>query len=189
LPIRAKPCTCGIYAAKNLEHLRQSGYASYGVWGEVYLWGTVVQHTLGWRAQFAYPKRLVPPLHLLPFTLAELNTRVNELTAFGTDILVLRNGETIRLWKREAGYDADGSDYIIRLRQQHYLRQQQQRTLREGDRVALLRRGIAVVQQADHEVSVVALGNGVSLRIARKNIVLNKQNMRWECEAKSELVS
>jgi hypothetical protein len=31
------------------------------------------------------------------------------------------------------------------------------------------------------------LGNGVSVRIARKNIVLNKQNMRWECEAKSEL--
>jgi threonine dehydrogenase-like Zn-dependent dehydrogenase len=42
---------------------------------------------------------------------------------------------------------------------------------------------IAVVQQADHEVALVGLGNGVSVRIARKNIVLNKQNMRWECEA------
>jgi hypothetical protein len=39
------------------------------------------------------------------------------------------------------------------------------------------------VQQADHEVAVVALGNGVSLRIARNNIVLNKQNKHWECEA------
>jgi preprotein translocase subunit YajC len=182
-------CTCGIYAAKNIEHLRQLGYRGYGVCGEVYLWGNVVEHTFGWRAQFAYPKNLVLPVHLLPFTLAELNVRVNELTAFGTDILVLRNGETIRLWKREAGYDADGLDHIISLRQQHYLRQQQERTLRKGDRVALLRRGIAVVQQADHEVAVVALGNGVSLRIARKNIVKNKQNMRWECEAKSELTS
>jgi preprotein translocase subunit YajC len=110
------------------------------------------------------------------------------LVAFGTEIFVVRRGERIRLWKREAGYDADGLDYIIRLHQQHYLRQKQERTLRKGDRVALLRRGIAVVQQATREVAVVALGNGVSLRIARKNIVLNKQNMRWECEAKSELM-
>lgn len=182
-------CTCGIYAAKNIEHLQQIGYADGGVCGEVYLWGTVVEHKLGWRAQFAYPKSLGLPLSLLPFTLAELNTRVNELTAFGTDILVIRNGETIRLWRRESGYDADGLDYIISLRQQHYLRQQQERTLRKGDRVSLLGRGIAVVQQSHHEVAVVVLGNGVSLRIARKNIVLNKQNMRWECEAKSELVS
>jgi hypothetical protein len=54
--------------------------------------------------------------------------------------------------------------------------------------VALVGHGIAVVQQADDEVVVVVLGNRVSLQIARKKIVLNKQNMRWECEAKSELV-
>jgi preprotein translocase subunit YajC len=173
-------CTCGIYAAKNSEHLRQIGYADGGVCGEVYLWGTVVEHKLGWRAQFAYPKSLGLPLSLLPFTLAELNTRVNELTAFGTDILVLRHGETIRLWKSGAGYDVDGLDYIISLRQQHYLRQQQERTLIKGDRVALLGRGIAVVQEADDEMALVVLGNGVSVRIARKSIVLNKQNMRWE---------
>jgi len=57
--------------------------------------------------------------------------------------------------------------------------------LKNGDRVALLGRGIAVVQQAQDEVAVVVLGNGVSARIARKDIVLNKQNMRWECEANS----
>jgi hypothetical protein len=54
--------------------------------------------------------------------------------------------------------------------------------------VALLGQGIAVVQQTDHQVALVVLGNGVSVRIARKNIVLNKQNMRWECEPKSELM-
>jgi len=175
-------CTCGLYAAKNLEHLRQLGYASYGVCGEVYLWGIVVEHRLGWRAQFAYPKSLGLPLELLPFTLAELNARLQTLIAFGTDIFVLRNGENIRLWKHCAGYDANGLDYIISLRREHYIRQQQERTLGKGDRVAFLGRGIAVVQQADREVAVVALGNRVSLRIARKNIVLNKQNMRWECE-------
>jgi preprotein translocase subunit YajC len=60
--------------------------------------------------------------------------------------------------------------------------------LKNGDRVALLGQGIAVVQQTDHQVALVVLGNGVSVRIARKNIVLNKQNMRWECEPKSELM-
>ena len=68
-----RKCTCGIYAAKNSEHLRQIGYADRGVCGEVYLWGTVVQHKLGWRDQFAYPKSLGLPLSLLPFTLAELD--------------------------------------------------------------------------------------------------------------------
>jgi preprotein translocase subunit YajC len=178
-----RKCTCGIYAAKNSEHLRQIGYANGGICGEVYLWGTVVEHKLGWRAQFAYPKSLGLPLSLLPFTLAELNARLLALIAFGIDIFVFHNTESMRLWKHGAGYDAKGLDYIISIRRKHYIRQQQERTLRKGDRVALLRRGIAVVQQADREVAVVALGNGVSLRIARKNIVLNKQNMRWECEA------
>jgi hypothetical protein len=47
-------CTCGVYAAKTIEHLRQCGYKKFGVHGEVYLWGTVVEHERGWRAQFAY---------------------------------------------------------------------------------------------------------------------------------------
>ena len=59
-------CTCGIYAAKNIEHLRQLGYADRGICGEVYLWGTVVEHALGWRAQFAYPKNLVLPFTCYP---------------------------------------------------------------------------------------------------------------------------
>jgi preprotein translocase subunit YajC len=180
-------CTCGIYAAKTSGHLQQIGYADGGICGEVYLWSTVVEHKLGWRSQFAYPKSLSLPLSLLPFTLAELNARLLALIAFGIDIFVLHNRESMRLWQHGQGYDTEGLDYIISLRGEHYLRQQRERTLKKGDRVALVGRGIAVVQQADHEVAVVGLGNGVSVRIARKNIVLNKQNMRWECEAKSEL--
>jgi hypothetical protein len=42
-------CTCGVYAAKNIEHLRQLGYEGRGIRGEVHLWGTVVEHELGWR--------------------------------------------------------------------------------------------------------------------------------------------
>ena len=103
-----RTCTCGIYAAKNSEHLRQIGYAEGGICGEVYLWGTVVEHKLGWRSQFAYPKSLGLPLSLLPFTLAELNARLLALIAFGIDIFVLHNRESMRLWKHGSGYDLDG---------------------------------------------------------------------------------
>ncbi len=37
-------CTCGIYAAKTLHHLRSAGYEGYGICGEVHLWGTVMEH-------------------------------------------------------------------------------------------------------------------------------------------------
>jgi len=176
-----RKCTCGIYAAKNSEHLRQVGYADGGVCGEVYLWGTVVEHKLGWRAQFAYPKSLGLPLSLLPFTLAELNARLPALIAFGIDIFVLHNKQSMRLWKHGSGYDPDGLDYIISLRGEHYLRQQEERKLKKGDRVALLRRGIAVVEQADEREALVMLWDRRVERIARKDIVFNKQNRRWEC--------
>lgn len=174
-------CTCGVYAAKNIGHLRRLGYEGYGACGEVYLWGRVVEHTLGWRAQFAYPKTLIVPLQLLPFTLAELDARLHALVAFGTDIFVLRNGESIRLWKHATGYDSDGLDYIINLRQEHYVRQQQDRALKKGERVALLGLGIAVIEQIDSQDIVLVLGNKLELRIARKDIVFNQHNLRWEC--------
>jgi hypothetical protein len=177
-----RKCTCGIYAAKNSEHLRQIGYADGGICGEVYLWGTVVEHKLGWRAQFAYPKSLSLPLSLLPFTLAELNARLLVLIAFGIDIFVRHNRESMRLWKHGQGYESGGLDYIISLRGEHYLRQQEERKLKNGDRVALLGREIAVVKQADEKEAGLVLGNGELLRVARKDIVLNQQNRRWECE-------
>ena len=173
-------CTCGVYATKNLEHLRQLGYADRGICGEVYLWGKVVEHTLGWRAQFAYPKSLVLPLHLLPFTLAELNARLLALIAFGIDIFVLHNRESMRLWKHGQGYDTDGLDYIISLRGEHYLRQQEERRPKKGDRVALLGRGIAVIEQIDSKEAVVIFGTRHALRIPRQEIVLNQHNRRWE---------
>jgi hypothetical protein len=175
-----RDCTCGVYAAKNLEHLRELGYADRGTYGEVYLWGKVVEHTQGWRAQFAYPKNLVLPLHLLPFTLAELNARLNGLVAFGTDIFVLHKRASIRLWKHTAGYDADGLDFIIHLRQKHYLQHQQERTLKEGDRVALLGRGIAVVERIDEKQAVVVIGNRWVSKISLDDMVLSQRNLRWE---------
>src|ERR1019366_326680 len=81
-------CTCGVYAAKNLEHLRSAGYERFGIHGEVYLWGTVVEHEQGWRAQLAYPRNLFLPPTALPFTLAEIQSRLKTLTTSRIDIFV-----------------------------------------------------------------------------------------------------
>jgi hypothetical protein len=179
-------CTCGVYAAKTLKHLRQFGYEGCGINGEVYLWGTVVEHRLGWRAQFAYPKSLYLPPDAIPFTLAEIDARLRTLIAFGADMFLLGEHESIRFWKNGEGYDTAGLDYLIKTRKEYYVRRQRERTLKKGDRVAVVGRGIAVVEQADDKEASVVLWNRHVLKLDRKDIVLNQQNMRWECEANSD---
>jgi len=176
-------CTCGVYAAKSIEHLRQFGYEHRGIHGEVFLWGTVVEHRLGWRGQFAYPKSLFLPSDAIPFTLTEVAARLKTLIAFDTDIFIVGDHESVRFWKNGSGFDAAGLDYLIKARKEYYVRRQWERTLKKGDRVAVLGRGIAVVEQTDDNEALVVLWNRLVLRIARKDIVLNQQNMRWECEA------
>ena len=178
-------CTCGVYAARNLEHLRQFGYDGCGIHGEVYLWGTVVEHKLGWRAQFAYPKSLFLPPDAIPFTLTEIDARLKTLTAFGTDIFIVGDQESVRFWKNASGFEAAGLDYLIKTRKEYYIRRRRERTLKKGDRVAVLGSGIAVVEQADAKEALVLLWSRRVLRIARKDIVWDQQNMRWECEAKN----
>ena len=106
-------CTCGVYAAKSLEHLRRNGYDRCGIYGEVCLWGTVVEHERGWRAQLAYPKNLFLSPDALLSTLAEIQSRLQALTLYGSDISVLGNGETISLWGKRSGFDPAGLDYLI----------------------------------------------------------------------------
>jgi hypothetical protein len=50
----------------------------------------------------------------------------------------------------------------------------------------MLGRGIAVVEQTYDKEVLFVLWNRLVLRVARKDIVLNQQNMRWEWEALSE---
>jgi hypothetical protein len=61
-----KKCSCGLYAARTLDHLAEMVYHRYGgddfvVVGEVALWGGVIPGTQGWRAQYGYPRRLLVP--------------------------------------------------------------------------------------------------------------------------------
>jgi len=49
-------CTCGLYATHSLDALRRS--RDPAVLGTVALWGRIVEHAAGFRAEYAYPQRL-----------------------------------------------------------------------------------------------------------------------------------
>lgn len=50
-------CSCGVYAFNAPFEVKQQGYNSQTLLGEVYLWGKVLEHARGYKAQYAYPKR------------------------------------------------------------------------------------------------------------------------------------
>ena len=61
-------CRCGLYSAKDLDHLHtMPHYYNYDpqdcfkVIGKVALWGKVIEGSQGWRAQFGYPSELYLP--------------------------------------------------------------------------------------------------------------------------------
>jgi hypothetical protein len=173
-------CTCGVYAAKSLDRLRKIGLDKYGVLGEVNLWGAVVEHELGWRAQFAYPKTLFLPFALIPSDTKEMELRLGALAAYDIDVFIVGCGRSISLCRRGSGFDAAGLDYLIGKRMQYYVRRQRDRTLMKGDRLAILGRGIAVVEQADETEVHALLSNRIMLRMRRRDITWNRQNIRWE---------
>ena len=49
-------CTCGFYAFKTVNELFDSYHMARGIIAEVYMWGTVHEYEIGWRAQYTYPK-------------------------------------------------------------------------------------------------------------------------------------
>ena len=53
-------CRCGIYASRSLEAFEPSrpAWPPTPVIGTVAMWGRIVEHERGWRAQYAYPARL-----------------------------------------------------------------------------------------------------------------------------------
>lgn len=55
--------------------------------------------------------------------------------------------------------------------------------MKKGDRVAILGRGIAVVEHVDSKWIFAAVWNKCELRIARKEIVWDEGNSRWEMDA------
>jgi polysaccharide pyruvyl transferase WcaK-like protein len=112
-----------------------------------------------------------------------MECRLGALAAYGTDIFIVGHGQSIPLCWKGSGFDAAGLDYLIGKRTQYYARRQRDRTLMRGDRVAVLGRGIAVVEHADSKWIFAAVWNKCELRIARKEIVWDERNMRWETDA------
>jgi hypothetical protein len=175
-------CACGIYAAKNFQHLVDIGYAGYGVHGEVYLWGTVVEHRLGWRAQYAYPKSIILPPNTIPFQISEAESRLETLIAYGVDIAI-GSAAPIPLWSRQCGHQQAGLDFLIKKRKRWYSYREEERRPKAGDRVAVLGKGIGVIEHVDGKDVHILMWNKLTLRVPRKQIVWNQQNWRWETHA------
>jgi hypothetical protein len=174
-------CTCGIYGSKSLDHLRKTQFWQYGsVHGEVRLWGKVVQHENGCRAEFAYPQTLYLSSDTMPVTLRETLARIRALQDYGCNLFIAQKSLLIPLWRTEAGFDAAGMDFLLSRGQEWYARQKQERTLSKGDRIAVLGRGVAVVKRLDHENIYAVLWNRSERRIQRKEIIWDENNMRWE---------
>ena len=55
-------CRCGLHATHEIDLLRRT--RDPAVLGRVALWGRVIEHERGYRAQFAYPQRLRLVCHL-----------------------------------------------------------------------------------------------------------------------------
>jgi hypothetical protein len=176
-------CKCGIHAAKTVAHLRREGYDRYGIYGEVYLWGTVVEHQQGWRAQFAYPKNFVVPFEMMPFTMFRAESWLTTSATYDCDIFVRRIRGSVPLWHSGSGYDTAGLDLIMQQSKSWYARRGEEYRIKPGDRVAVRGRGIAVVETAGGTQVRAVLRNRSMLRIWSRDIYWDEQNKRWETDA------
>ena len=146
-----------------------------------------LEHRLGWRAQYAYPKSIVLPSDTIPFRMSEVESRLETLIAYGAGISLAarRSGLdgkecSTRLWSKESGLDMAGFDWLIEKRKRWYSYREQDRRLKAGDRVAVPGMGIGVVASADGSDVHVLMWNKVTLRIPRKRVGWSRQNWRWE---------
>ena len=112
-------CTCGMYAGINMQHLIDINYIQRGIHGEVSLWGRLYRHTLGWRAQYAYPKNFIVPANMIPVRIDEAKRRLDVLTEFEVEIY-LQYGEeaevgqvTLPLWLPDYGYSQQGLSLLV----------------------------------------------------------------------------
>lgn len=173
-------CQCGVYGSKSLELLRSTRFWNCGVRGQVFLWGLTVEHEHGFRSQLAYPRSLYLPLEAFPVTLAEIDFRLQSLVPYRRDIFVACDGGSIPLWGRRRGLEAAGLDFLMSRGKEWYARRNREKTLKHGDRIAVLGRGIAVVEQLDGEQLHAVLCERDVLRMSRKAVAWHQQNMRWE---------
>ena len=145
----------------------------------------MVEHQQGLRAQYAYPKSFLLPSEVLPVTLVEIEARLMTLTAYRCDILIVRDGSGVLLWKSESGFVRGGLDHLMSRAGRWYVRHNLGSAIQPGDRVAILGLGIAVVERLDDTSIMAKLRHQSILRIARRQVSWNRQNVRWEADARA----
>jgi len=184
-------CTCGMYAGINMQHMIDINYIQRGIHGEVWLWGRLMRHTLGWRAQYAYPKFFVVPANMVPVRADEAQQRLNTLLEFGVDIY-LQPGreacvgkENIPLWIRDYGYSNQGISFLVERWQKWDSTKVVHAPLAVGDRVAVLSGanggGIGVVTKIENgEMHYTMFAPDTVYRKKVSDAVWNERNWRWE---------
>jgi hypothetical protein len=60
--------------------------------------------------------------------------------------------------------------------------------IKQGERIAIVGLGTAVVEEIDGTCILAKLGNNTILNIACKQVFWNKQNLRWEVGSPRELL-
>jgi len=193
-------CSCGIYAAKHWKHLIEIGYGGYGIHGEVALWGTIEECSLGYRAQYAYPKFFCIPPNMLIFptskdsdeklTMRDTEKRMEALIAYNVDIFVMANNrprpdvEKVPLWIKDFGYSAQGIDFIRNYVQRIYSFKgdRAEDDPEVGERLCITGVGIAIVKAVTTKEVTITLFNQSVHRIPREAIRWHSRNNRWESD-------
>jgi hypothetical protein len=176
-------CTCGMYAGINMKHLIDIDYIGRGVHGEVSLWGRLYRHTLGWRAQFAYPKFFIVPMNMIHFEIQEAKKRLDLLTEFGVEIRLQpereaqMGQETFSLWMPDFGYSQQGLSMLVEKRAKWYGNKNHE-PLRVGERITVYSDlnggGIGVVKDI--------VGDDVFYNLFNPNVIYRKhvREIRWD---------
>jgi hypothetical protein len=186
-------CTCGMYAGINMQHLIDINYIERGIHGEVSLWGRLYRHTLGWRAQYAYPRFFVVPANMIPFRFDEAQERLKALVEFDVDIYLQPEREAqvgrerIPLWVRDYGYSQEGISFLIEKRQKWYSGEKAIHTLAVGDRLAVFGGmmgpggGIGIVREIKgDDMYYTMFSLNVIFHKKVKDVMWNERNWRWE---------
>jgi len=172
-----------------MQHMIDIGYIQRGIHGEVALWGRLYRHSLGWRAQFAYPKFFVVPANMVPLNMNEAKGRLDSLCDFGVDIYlqpdteVTLKSEKIPLWMPDYGYTTQGLEWLVEKRKKWYEGRTLLHTLAVGDRVAVFgtTNGIGIVKDiVGNEMFYTMFNPNLIYRKPVKDVKWNDANWRWE---------
>lgn len=147
--------------------------------------------TLGWRAQYAYPRYFVVPVNMIPFDMTEAQKRLATLVEFDVDIYLQTEREArvgqekVPLWVKDYGYSQQALSLLVEKRAKWYLKPKNVPPLAVGDRVAVLGGmdggGIGIVTEikGDDMYYTMFSPNAIYHKPVSE-VAWNQKNWRWE---------